>query len=193
MVKWKLTPEVLKAREKAEKAAKARRAAAKAHLAKAGQTVDDDASNRVGTGAGSRSRLSKSQDNTIEITRQRRAAELQEKLKAAQSRLKDATLLIAGAKKLHAPALSRPSSSRNDTSGGWEPVKDEESGRTYYWNRQSNATSWVNPSESAKASSEIKPVKRNVKIGDFWVVVQVRKFAIVRIRCSSCLIAWCLM
>ena len=61
MVKWKLTPQQKAARKKKEAAALAAREAAKSHLAKVGQCVEDERDARVGTGAASRSRLSKTQ------------------------------------------------------------------------------------------------------------------------------------
>ena len=216
MVKWKLTPEQIRARELAEKTALARRNAAKAHLAQAGQSIDDDRDARVGTGAASRSKLSKSEDNTVEIMRQRKARELQKKLKAAKARLQDATLSLADAKQktILGPQTAKvsslsssPSGSAKDTRSsssaidqlpsGWEPVTDPKSGKVYFWNRQTNITSWVNPSpslgagDSATGTGKGHASKQLKKLdpAQHWIIVRVSYmlcFTLLPCICCAC-------
>ena len=190
MVRWKITPEQEAARKKKEALALAQRKAALAHLKSVGQTVDETSA-RVGTGAASRSALSKSKDNTVELIRQRRARELQAQLEAAKNRLKQSNLAAALLKqrieigsssaktKRKATALTTTTTTTTTTSTSgsdkWETVKDKKTGKMYWWNRRTNSTSWVNPMAAVakRPALQQKPGKDVTK--NFWVIVQVRQ------------------
>jgi hypothetical protein len=187
MVKWTLTPAQVKAKEDAERAAQAARTAARERLASIGQIVDGAEALRVGTGAASRSVLSKSEDNTVEIIRERKAQELLAKLKAAQERLKGAEQLLASSKSASAAdasggggkgdSASASALAEDGTFNMWEQITDADTGKVYFWNRKTNLTSWVNPSVK---EDEVEAAKqRATPDSKFWVIVRVRRVGVL--------------